>query len=574
MVLLIYGLMSDPTPIVHLVCQHWIDDGRKSIGKTLIESMFYEAGLPVPKDLLHNQLINFHRNKDTTPVHVPSRLYVFDDMKAKVSCNIHHGIKEIPECVIRITFPAKTVGKTLISVCKTICEHQAIRELYLRQVDWYFVPDTDVFNLSKTAQSVTLVHCELPSQTLNHLIQQINESKTLRKINLRGTRLVGFSLLRLSNKKNLTHLDLYDPSMSAQLAAAVCYELSELVHLEHLNLSRNDLREVSSLTLSNKRNLTHLDLSGEPLIERTHMSAQLAAAVCYELSELVHLEHLNLSENDLSEVSSLTLSNKKSLRYLNLSNTLMSADLCRSVCYQLNKLLNLEYIDLSQNTLTGCLSSFVPNTHPGLPKLKELDLDRTALNKHDLKHLLSVAHKLPKLRKLDLSENTLTGCLSSFLPDPHPGLPQLKQLRLGHTALNKHDLKHLLSVAQKLPKLWLLDLAGNNLTGYLSSFVPDPHPGLIQLQHLKLNHTALNKDDLNHITHLIQTQKLPGLEELDLDGNSLSEIEVGPLIEACVTHHQRRLGLWLVGNDLSEEFKNKWKQWCEGTDIVPDFEFQ
>ena len=33
---------------------------RKSSGKTLIEAMFHEAGLQVPKDLLHNQWINYY----------------------------------------------------------------------------------------------------------------------------------------------------------------------------------------------------------------------------------------------------------------------------------------------------------------------------------------------------------------------------------------------------------------------------------------------------------------------------------------------------------------------------------
>ena len=45
-VLLICGLMSDPTPVIDLV---WINGGHTSAGKTLIESIFLEAGLPVPK---------------------------------------------------------------------------------------------------------------------------------------------------------------------------------------------------------------------------------------------------------------------------------------------------------------------------------------------------------------------------------------------------------------------------------------------------------------------------------------------------------------------------------------------
>ena len=210
----------------------------------------------------------------------------------------------------------------------------------------------------------------MSAQLAAAVCHDLSELVHLEYLNLSGNDLSLVSSLTLSNKKNLTHLDLScnpckkHKHMSAQLADVVICELSELVHLKYLDLSCNDLSEVSSLTLSNKKNLTHLDL------RLTQMSAQLAAAVYHELNELVHLEHLNLSKNDLSEVSSLTLNNKKSLRYLNLSYTHMSADLCRSICHQLNELLNLEKINLSGNTLTGCLSSFVPDPHPGLPQLK------------------------------------------------------------------------------------------------------------------------------------------------------------------------------------------------------------
>ena len=57
--------MSDPTPIVHLVYEYWIQDGQKSAGKSLIESMFQEAGLPVPKDFQHNQWINYYNHKES-----------------------------------------------------------------------------------------------------------------------------------------------------------------------------------------------------------------------------------------------------------------------------------------------------------------------------------------------------------------------------------------------------------------------------------------------------------------------------------------------------------------------------
>ena len=177
------------------------------------------------------------------------------------------------------------------------------------------------------------------------------------------------------------------------------------------------------------------------------------------------------------------------------------------------------------------------------------------------------------LQVLDLSENTLTGCLFSFLPDPHPGLLQLEKLYFHRTELNKDDVHHLLSITYKLPKLQELNLSGYTLTGCLSHFLPDPHPGLPQLEKLQLWSTELNTIDLTHLTHLIQTRKLPALKFLNLVCNSLyeMEMEVEHLIEACVNHHQRELRLRLWGNYLSDAFVEKLMQRFAETNIISSF---
>ena len=59
------------------------------------------------------------------------------------------------------------------------------------------------------------------------------------------------------------------------------------------------------------------------------------------------------------------------------------------------------------------------------------------------KNMIAQVRYITYLSKLDLSYNSLTGCLSTFLPDPHPELPELNELRLSNTALNKDDLQHL-----------------------------------------------------------------------------------------------------------------------------------
>ena len=173
--LLISGLMPDPTPIIHFVYKCWIQDEYKMLRtvnaerRTLIEAMFREAGLPVPKNFLHNQWINYYDHsegliKDTSPVYVPSRIYWFKDLKSGV--NIQQGNAEIRDCIIWISSPNEAVVNRLLSICQEIGRSQKITNLYLRRVSYQHPLDLKgpiVFNMSNTAQTVTLHECILPT---------------------------------------------------------------------------------------------------------------------------------------------------------------------------------------------------------------------------------------------------------------------------------------------------------------------------------------------------------------------------------------------------------------------------
>ena len=195
----------------------------------------------------------------------------------------------------------------------------------------------------------------------------------------------------------------------------------------------------------------------------------------------------------------------------------MSPELCESVCTQLPHLVHLEYIDLSLNPLgdhgryiAECIRSGGPD-----PPLRELWLQGCEMPVDACAPLLSALSNCKHLTRLWLTGNTVTGCLPNLVPDPHRGLHSL---------------------------WWLL------LTG-----------------------AALNRDDVQHVRRLIQTNKLPRLGRLELDSNDLCVTEDvwGRLIEACVSHqHQGELVLHLGGNNLSREFVRRWKSYCAGTNIA------
>ena len=187
------------------------------------------------------------------------------------------------------------------------------------------------------------------------------------------------------------------------------------------------------------------------------------------------------------------------------------------------------------------------------------------------KNLLSICHRICQyqaVRNLDIA-----GIRCDDLPEPRVFTlsKNTESLTIMTCILPAHTLSHLIQQINGCSALRVLNLEGSTVTGLLPCFLPDPHPGLPQLEKLDLERTKLNNDDLQHLTHLIQTRKLPGLEDLYLRNNRLSETDVGHLIEACVTHHQRKLELDLWFNDLSDGFDNKWNECCEGTNIELQF---
>ena len=110
------------------------------------------------------------------------------------------------------------------------------------------------------------------------------------------------------------------------------------------------------------------------------------------------------------------------LQHLNLEGCSLPSNVWAELLQSLSTCKHLVQLGLFGNTTMGCISNFIPDPHPGLPNLKVLHLDYKGWTKEDLSHLLCIAHKLPKLMVLDLSDSILTGCLSAFLPDPHPGI--------------------------------------------------------------------------------------------------------------------------------------------------------
>ena len=561
------GLMKNPEPLVQYIYKMYLNEirnGSVSINKSLFNSLYTESKVPIPDYPMHNKYLNYFTYDDTTPLKTPSEWYVFEAMNEDIQFNIDyskHSV-ELPECILNITRPRRRVISSLLTACQQISRHQPITNLFLEKVGCLDrpVPDVlllrrnvpsgdlsepdsvhpsknvscenllcpDVFYLNRNTESVKINGCTFQVDLMNHLMQQLSKCKHLCVLDLSGSIYLEKTAFHLV--ESVKSWGENPPLLKLNLK---CCSISGKLSVELLQ------------SISRCKQLTELCLAGNSLTGR------LSSFLTNPHQELPELQKLDLSSTEL---------NKEDMQQL-------------SSIAQANKLPKLQVLNLKYNNITGSSLGFTADSPPGSSSLEELYLSNTNLNKEDLQNLSKITqqNKLPKLRVLQLEHNILTGCLSHFLVDAHPGLPSLEEIHLKDNRLNKDDLQHLLHVSYKLPKLKYLELQNNKLTGILSSFLADPHPGLPELEKLNLSRSLLNKQDLQHMTHLIGNQKLPGLTTLNLSLNELGKMEqdLDELIEVCFTHCQNRLHLSV--DYWSEAFREKLKQRSEESNMEIDF---
>ena len=339
---------------------------------SLFESLYSESTGRLPYQPLHNPYINYYNHDtfrshcgpiDKSPVYTPSKLYVFDHMRAAVTCSTEQrgggGIEEEAlGCAIGIFHADPRITQRLLTVCHKICQHQPVTHLCIDWLRCDDVTEPDVFTMSRNAVSLVLQACRLPAAVLNHLLHQMSDCATLRTIELRDTSLAGVTSLNLSNMAvSLTRLVLHGTEMSPELCERVCTQLPCLIHLGHVDLSQNPLG--------------------------------------------VHGHHITESIRSGGPDPPLWL--------LWLEDCKMPVDVCAPLLSALSTCKQLSSLWLSNNRLTGCLPNLVPDPHPGLHSLVELHVARAALNRDDVQHVtrLIQTKKLPRLCELHLQQNNL-----------------------------------------------------------------------------------------------------------------------------------------------------------------------
>ncbi|GAB2212960.1 hypothetical protein Drorol1_Dr00020967 [Drosera rotundifolia] len=300
------------------------------------------------------------------------------------------------------------------------------------------------------------------------------------------------SILPNSPLFELVHLQALNLSDNNLRYSPIPSQLGRLLNLKYLNLSRSRVSGQVPIELSTLSKLISLDLS---LNIEPSSGAQLLQIQNPSLSMLVKnlttLEILILSEVNISSPVPQTFTNLTSLKILLLRNCNLNGLFPEGII----QLPELQILNLAFNTN---LSGYVPEI-PESSKLKKLFLDSTSfsgqlplsIGNASFLEILSLSScnlegsipisfgELTRLTSLDLSHNNFTGIIPRMI----------KNLTLLSTlSLSDNYLRGNISPLANLTKLISLDLSYNYFTGSIREFISE----LENLESLYLDENNFN----------------------------------------------------------------------------------
>ena len=291
---------------------------------------------------------------------------------------------------------------------------------------------------------------------------------------------------------------------------------------------------------------------------------EVSAELLQSLSSCKQLTHLNLRLNTIGEAGRYLAQSITSwgynppLKELNLRFCSIPEQVWPEVLQSLSSCKQLTDLGLSCSTigesgryLAQSITSWGDN-----PPLESLNLHSCSIPEQVWPELLQSLSSCKQLTDLDLSENTI-GDSGGYLAQSITSWgdnPPLESLNLDSCSIPEQVWPELLQSLSTCRHLRNLNLSKNTLTGSLPSFLSEPNAQLTTLCRLNLEQTALNKSDIQHLTHLIQTKKLSGLEVFGrLEVKSWTDVE-DELLQLKKTCDKR------IYLDLPKTLRKKYKQ--------------
>ena len=191
------------------------------------------------------------------------------------------------------------------------------------------------------------------------------------------------------------------------------------------------------------------------------------------------------------------------------------------------------------------------------PPLETLDLSHCSIPEEVWPELLESLSSCEHLSHLNLSGNNigeaghyLTQAIKSWGDDP-----PLNSLDLSHCSMPEQVWPELLQTLSSCEQLSYLNISGNTITGCLYYFMSDPNPNPVvtYLSFFSLECTRMNKSDIQHLIHLIQSNKLPCLKDVYLQETNWTGEELQQLKKACASHPNGQSILCITSDNNNKE---------------------
>jgi len=337
-------------------------------------------------------------------------------------------------------------------------------------------------NLEHISQCESLHTLKLSVTSSGKLdVAPLEDCRELIQFELEDDELTEIDLTPFSKMHKLEEISLYSRTL-------LKVKLAQNPSLKHIVVSRSRIKSIDLEPLSACTNL-----------ETISLSSKLEEIDLHPLCNLGSLKEIDLSNNELTEISLPQMTAGSNLRNINLNHNQLTH-------LNLNPLRNCIYIenlDLGWNPI----AEIETENLPCLKNLSSLNLQRTELKRIDLTfirgaQLTDIEIRGDHLSSLDLSP--LSECI------------RLKQVQIFSKRLKKLDLKPL----SFCPSLYYLRIEGSKS---LRSLSLTPLRKCSNLKYLYLSNNGIRHLNLKPLANLEK------LRDLHLDNNNFSTINLEPL---------------------------------------------
>ena len=432
-----------------------------------------------------------------------------------------------------------------------------------------------VIKKSPQLYRLRLIDCDIPEDQCKQIIQSLSKCKQLTHFRLSGNKVgtagkdLAITIRQWGMNPPLQSLYLDNCSIPEEHCSAILQSLHSCTHLTALNMAENNIGAAGNIQWGFNPPLQQLSLN------KCSITEEVCGKIMKSLETCKNLKTIDLSFNTVGESACQLAKSIRQwgdnplLQQLVLRNCSISEQYWSEIFNSLGTCNNLTHIGLSFNTVGESGHQLAQSIRQwgDNPPLQQLGLYVCSIPEDACCELISALFSCTRLTHLELSgshlcENGLH--LKRYLETT---TDTLEALSLDRCFIPVDVVGQILSLLSQCKKLWHLTVPGK-VTGTFSNFLPGP-----PLKDLGLIDTELNVEDLNHLTGLVESQKLPNLEKLVLCGNSLDQMEdkLEELLEACVKHCDKELIIFLYNNNLPEEFMDKWNIRCKDTKITLDF---